>query len=61
MSNQFIMIDGAIIGCNAVCDTTLEPITGKNAIVPKKTGVAIGQRQKMSPLDIQGIKEYYDC
>ena len=34
---------------------------GKTAIRSKKIGVSIGQRKRMSRLDIQGIKEYYGC
>ena len=34
---------------------------GKEAIVPKKQSAQIGQRQKMSAMDIKGIQEYYGC
>jgi len=36
-------------------------LKGKTAIRSKKIGVSIGQRKRMSRLDIQGIKEYYGC
>ena len=35
--------------------------SGKTAIRSKRMGVSMGQRKRMSRLDIQGIKEYYEC
>jgi len=36
-------------------------LKGKQAIIPKRRGVSIGQRRAMSAMDIKGIKEYYGC
>jgi len=36
-------------------------LMGKTAIRSKRMGVSMGQRKRMSRLDIQGIKEYYEC
>ena len=38
-------------------------ISGSNsdAITPLRRGVRIGQRQQLSPLDVAGIVEYYEC
>ncbi|XXF77240.1 M12 family metallopeptidase [Myxococcaceae bacterium GXIMD 01537] len=34
---------------------------GKPTIVPKKAGVQIGQRERLSPLDIQSLNKLYGC
>jgi hypothetical protein len=34
---------------------------GKPTISPKKSGVVVGQRQQLSPIDITEIRKYYNC
>ena len=34
---------------------------GKITIKPKQAGVTIGQRERLSPLDVKGINDFYEC
>jgi hypothetical protein len=36
-------------------------VNGQPTITPKKSGVTIGQREKLSDTDIAEIRDYYKC
>lgn len=49
---------GSIMHYPMYAFTTAYP---KITIKPKQAGVTIGQRQRLSPLDVKGINDFYEC